>query len=329
MAGFVVRRILYSVIVIFCVLFIVSLLVRIIPGDPVDVMMAGNPGMTEQDKDAIRQQLGLKDPVLVQFGKYVIGAAHGDLGNSLRFHTPSLELISTRLPATLELTFFSMLIAVIIAVPLGIITALKQDSAVDYGGSVFALIGVSTPNFLLGILFILLFAVEFHVFPASGQADSLHMALWKAVTGQGPGPLGDSLRHLVLPSIALGMSVAAANVRMIRSSMLDVIRTDYIRFAKAKGLPGRVVFAKHAFRNALIPTVTVLGLQLGQLLGGTFVIESVFAWPGIGRLAVQAIFWRDYPLIQAVVLVTAIMFVMINLFVDIIYHWIDPRIRYD
>jgi ABC-type dipeptide/oligopeptide/nickel transport system permease component len=329
MGGFVIRRVFYSLIVIFCVLFIVSLLVRIIPGDPVDVMQAGNPGMTEQDKEQIREQLGLKDPVLVQFGKYVAGVAHGDLGNSLRFHTPSLELISTRLPATLELTLFSMLIAVVIAVPLGIITALKQDSSVDYGGSVFALIGISTPNFLLGILLILLFAVEVHIFPASGQADPLHMAVWKAVTGHGFGPLGDSLRHLVLPSVALGMSVAAANVRMIRSSMLDVIRTDYIRFAKAKGLPGRVVFAKHAFRNALIPTVTVLGLQLGQLLGGTFVIESVFAWPGIGRLAVQAIFWRDYPLIQAVVLVTAVMFVMINLLVDLIYHWIDPRIRYD
>ncbi|MCL5256981.1 MAG: ABC transporter permease [Chloroflexi bacterium] len=329
MGGFVFRRVLYSLIVVLCVLFIVSLLVRIIPGDPVDVMMAGNPGMTEQDKEQIRQQLGLKDPVLVQFEKYIVGVVHGDLGSSLRFRTPNLGLISTRLPATLELTLFSMLIAVIIAVPLGIITALKQDSAVDYGGSVFALIGISTPNFLLGIILILVFAVEFKVFPASGQADPLYVAIGKAVTGQGLGSLGDSLRHLVLPSVALGMAVAAANVRMIRSSMLDVIRTDYIRFAKAKGLPGRVVFAKHAFRNALIPTVTVLGLQLGQLLGGTFVIETVFAWPGIGRLAVQAIFWRDYPLIQAVVLVTAIMFVTINLLVDIIYHWIDPRIRYD
>lgn len=329
MANFVVRRILYSIIVIFCVLFIVSILVRVIPGDPVDVIMAGNPGITAEQKDELRQQLGLKDPIPVQFWKYMQGALHGDLGKSLRFRTSSSTLVMERLPATIELTLFSMLIAVIIAVPLGIITALKQDTALDYGGSVFAVSGISTPNFLLGILLILLFAVEFPILPASGQGDPLITAIWKAITGHGLDSLWGSIRHLALPSVALGFTVAAANVRMIRSAMLDVIRTDYVRFAKAKGLPGRVVFAKHAFRNALIPTVTVLGIQLGSLLSGSFVMENVFAWPGIGRLAVQAIFWRDYPLIQAIVLVAAILFVSINFLMDIIYHWIDPRIRYD
>ncbi|MBW2057936.1 MAG: ABC transporter permease [Deltaproteobacteria bacterium] len=329
MIVFLIRRTVHSILVIVAVLFIVSILVRVIPGDPVDVIMAGNPGITEAQKDELRRQLGLKDPILVQFFRYVQGAVRGDLGVSLRYRTSSATLVMERLPATIELTLFSMAIAVIIAVPLGIITALRQDSALDYGGTVFAIIGVSTPNFLLGILLILVFSVELGILPASGQADPILTALGKLVTGRGSESLLKSLEHLILPGIALGMSVAGANVRMIRSAMLDVIRTDYVRFAKAKGLPGRIVFVKHAFRNALIPTVTILGIQLGQLLGGTFVLENVFAWPGIGRLAVQAIFWRDYPLVQTVVLVAAAMFVIINFLVDIIYHYIDPRIRYE
>jgi ABC-type dipeptide/oligopeptide/nickel transport system permease component len=328
-ASYVLRRTFYALLVIIGVLFFVSILVRIIPGDPIDIMMAGNPGLTEQRKEELRQQLGLRDPVLVQFTKYVQGVTRGDLGMSLRYRISSSKLIAERLPATIELTLAAMLIAVLIAVPLGIVTALKQDTFIDYIGTVFALTGVSMPNFLLGILLILIFAVEFQLLPSSGQTDPLVIAVGKALNGQGLDSLTNSLRHLILPSVALGMSVAAANVRMIRSAMLDAIRTDYVRFARAKGLPERLVLAKHAFRNALIPTVTVLGLQLGYLLGGSFVIENVFAWPGIGRLAVQAIFWRDYPLIQAVVLVTAIMFVGINVGVDVIYHYIDPRIRYD
>ena len=192
-----------------------------------------------------------------------------------------------------------------------------------------ALIGISTPNFLLGILLILFFSVHSGLLPASGQADPFFTALRRFFSGEGLEPMRSSLEHLILPALALGMSVAAANVRVIRSAMLDVIRTDYIKFARAKGLPELHVLVRHAFRNTLIPTVTVLGLQLGYLLGGSFVIENVFAWPGIGRLVVQAIFWRDYPLVQAVVLVAAAMFITINLVVDITYHFIDPRIHYD
>lgn len=328
MAQYLVKRLLSSLLVIVCVLFVVSILIRIIPGDPVDVIMAGNPGITAEQKEALRQQLGLSDPILVQFAKYAQGMLHGDLGMSLRYRISSTTLVMERLPATIELTLFAMLIAILIAVPLGIITALKQGTAIDYAGSVVALTGVSVPNFLLGILLILVFAVEFAVLPASGRAESLATGVGEALSGQGFGSLADSLRHLLLPSLALGLSVAAANTRMIRSAMLDAIQTDYTRFARAKGLPERVVLVKHAFRNALIPTVTILGLQLGYLLAGSFVIENVFAWPGIGRLAVQAIFWRDYPLIQAIVLVAATLFVTINLVVDIIYHYIDPRIRY-
>lgn len=329
MGKYLLRRVLYAFVVIIAVLFVVSLIVRVIPGDPVDVIVAGNPGITEEEKEALREQLGLTEPVLVQFVNYVGGVMRGDLGMSLRYRVSSTTLILERLPATIELTLVSMLVAVAIAVPLGIITALAQDTVVDYGGSILALIGVSTPNFLLGILLILLFAVEFPVLPAAGRGDPLLVGLRQAVTGQGTEALVRSLRYLALPSIALGLSVAAANVRIIRSAMLESIRTEYIRFAKAKGLPPVLVFVKHAFRNALIPTVTVLGLQLGYLLGGSFVIENVFAWPGIGRLAVQSIFWRDYPLIQGVVLVAAVLFVSINLVVDVVYHYIDPRIRYD
>lgn len=329
MAKYLIRRTAYAIMVIIGVLFVVSIIIRLIPGDPVDVIMAGNPGITEDQKDALRDQLGLNDPILVQFFKYAKGIlTHGDLGTSLRYRSPCSTLVLQRLPATIELTLFSMLIAVAIAVPFGIVSALKQDTGVDYVASVLALTGVSTPNFLLGILLVLLFAVQLRLLPASGQGDPIYTSMRKALTGHGVEPLLDSLSHLILPSLALGLSVAGANMRMIRSAMLEAIRTEYVRFAKAKGLPARIVFVKHAFRNALIPTVTVLGLQLGYLLGGSFVIENVFAWPGIGRLAIRSIFWRDYPLIQAIVLVSAVLFVSINLFVDIIYHYIDPRIKY-
>ena len=327
MASYILRRLGYAVLVIFAVLLVVSIILRLIPGDPVDVIAAGNPGITEEQKEDLRQQLGLKDPILVQFVNYVAGVAHGDLGMSLRYRTPAATLVLERVPATVELTLVAMLLAVLIAVPIGIITALKQNTAIDFIGSIFALAGISTPNFLLGILLSLLFSVQLSVLPPAGRGEPILVGLQKAITGEGFDALNDSVRHLALPSIALGLSVAAANVRMIRSAMIEALRTDYVRFAKAKGLPPRMVFLKHSFLNALIPTVTVLGLQLGYLLSGSFVIENVFAWPGIGRLAVQSIFWRDYPLIQAIVLVAAIMFVSINLLVDVTYHYIDPQIR--
>ena len=235
MAQYLVKRLLSSLLVIVCVLFVVSILIRIIPGDPVDVIMAGNPGITAQQKEALRQQLGLRNPILVQFAKYAQGMLHGDLGMSLRYRISSTTLVMERLPATIELTLSAMLIAILIAVPLGIITAIKQNTAIDYAGSVVALIGVSVPNFLLGILLILVFAVEFAVLPASGRAESLAAGVGEALSGQGLGSLADSLRHLVLPSLALGLSVAAANTRMIRSAMLDAIQTDYTRLPAPRG----------------------------------------------------------------------------------------------
>ncbi len=328
MARFLAVRLIQSLVAIVAVIFAVTVIIRLIPGDPVDIMMSGNPGMTQADRQRLREQLGLTRPILVQFGTYIADGVQGDLGESFRFRQPTARLVGDRLPATLELTFFAMLVAVCISVPLGIATALRRDSVLDLVGSIVALIGVSVPGFLLGILFILLFAVHLHWLPSTGRGLPIWDGVTTLVTQQDPEPLLDSLRHLVMPGVALGAAVAAWNTRLIRSTMLEVLHQDYVRFARAKGLSNQVVVLKHAFRNALIPTITIWGLQIGYLLGGAFVIENVFAWPGIGRLAVQSVFWRDYPLIQTIALVTSVIFVTANFVVDVLYHLVDPRLRY-
>ncbi len=328
MLGFVLRRMAHAVIVVLCVVFAVSVLIKLIPGDPVDIMAAGNPGITEEQKQQLREQLGLTRPLLTQFGSYLAGAVRGDLGQSIRFRVPALQLVFERLPATLELTAAAMLIALLVAIPLGVATALRRGGAVDYFGSVFSILGVSIPSFVLGILLILLFSVDLNLLPASGRGDFLPAAVGKLIHAGNTQALSNSLRHLVLPAVALAVSVMAWNARLTRSAMLEVLRQDYVQFARAKGLPQRVVVMRHALRNAIIPTVTIVGLQLGYLLSGSFVIENVFAWPGVGRLAIQAIFWRDYPVIQAVVLVTGVLFLAINLAMDVLYRRLDPRIRY-
>ena len=327
MLGFVVRRLAHAAVVVLCVVFAVSVLIKLIPGDPVDIMAAGNPGITEEQKQQLREELGLTRPLLTQFGRYLAGAVRGDLGQSIRFRVPALQLVFERLPATLELTVAAMLIALLVAIPLGVATALRQGGAVDYFGSVFAILGVSIPSFVLGILLILLFSVDLNLLPASGRGDFLPTAVGELIQSGNARSLSNSLRHLVLPAAALAVSVMAWNARLTRSAMLEVLRQDYVQFARAKGLPRHVVVIRHALRNAIIPTVTIVGLQLGYLLSGSFVIENVFAWPGVGRLAIQAIFWRDYPVIQAVVLVTGVLFLAINLVMDVLYRRLDPRIR--
>lgn len=328
MAAFLIRRIAHMLAVLAAVLIIVSVLLRLIPGDPVDAIMAGNPGITEDDKQVLRTQLGLNDPLPVQIGTYALDVVRGDFGDSLRFRSPVRPLIMEKLPPTIELTVFSMIIALLIAVPIGLITALHRDRPADYIGSILAVLGISIPSFLLGILLILFFAVEWRVFPSSGYGGSFSRSLGVLVTDGDTAPLRKSLRYLLLPGLTLGVAVAAYNARMLRSAMVETLRQDYIRYAQAKGLPDRVVYLRHAFRNALIPVVTILGLQIGYLLSGAFVIENVFAWPGIGRFSVQALGWRDYPVVQAVVLITAVIFLSINLLVDLLYGMIDPRIRY-
>lgn len=327
MGTFVLQRLLHLVGVLALVLVIVASLLRLVPGDPVDAIMAGNPGITEEDKAALREQLGLNQPILVQVKDYAAGLLQGNFGTSLRFRTEVRPLILEKLPPTIELTMFAMLVAILVAFPLGTITALQRGRPADLVGSIIAVLGISIPSFLLGILLILAFAVNWRIFPASGYGGPLTDALGALIFQRNIAPLQESLRFLILPGVTLGVTVAAYNARVIRSSMIEVLRQDYVRCARAKGLSERRIFTGHVVRNGLIPVITILGLQFGYLLSGAFVVENVFAWPGLGRFSVQALGWRDYPVIQGVVVITAIIFLLINLLVDLLYVVIDPRIR--
>jgi ABC-type dipeptide/oligopeptide/nickel transport system permease component len=325
MLRLVLTRLAYAVLVMIGVTFVVASLIKLIPGDPVDIMAAGNPGMTVEDMDKLRHELGLTRPILEQFFIYAKNAVLGDLGISIRQRVPAAGLIWERLPATAELAFWAILIALAVAIPIGIVTALKRDTAIDYAGTVVAVLGVSVPGFLLGILLILVLSVHLRWLPASGFRGSALASIPSAIVSGDPSIFWNAFRYFILPSISLAFVLVAINARLVRSSMIEVLQQDYITFARAKGLPIRTIYLRHALRNALLPVLTVVGLQLGSLLSGTIVIETVFAWPGIGRLAVQAVHWRDYPLIQAVVLISALLFVFLNLVVDLLYRWVDPR----
>lgn len=323
MALFIGKRLCYVVIVLALILVIVSLLLRMIPGDPVDVIAAGNPGITQADKVALRHELGLNGSAISQVGRYLGQLAHGNMGQSLQFRIPVSQIVFQRLPATIELTLGGLIVAIVVALPIGLMSAIKQGTAADYAGSVFVVVGFSVPSFVLGILLIFALSIKAPIFPSSGEEISVFQAIGSGSFTE----VGTALRYLCLPAVALGVSLAAWSARMIRSAMLEALRQDYVRFARAKGLPERIVVLRHALRNALIPVVTVLGLQLGYLLSGAFIIENVFAWPGLGRTTVQAILYRDYPVVQGVVLVTAALFLVTNLIVDIAYAVIDPRIH--
>lgn len=320
-------RLFYAVLILLGVILVVSSLVKLVPGDPVDVLAAGNPSMSAANMEALRETMGLTRSVPEQFFAYLGGAVQGDLGTSIRQGVPVTTLILERLPATAELAFWAILIALVVAVPLGVVTALKRNSWLDYAGTFIAVLGVSTPGFLLAVLMILWFSIELRWIPASGYRGSAFAALGQAVIERDFSIFWNAFRYFILPSISLAFVLIAVNARLIRSAMLEVLEQDYINFAAAKGVPRLVIVLRHALRNALLPVVTMAGLQMGSLLSGTVVIETVFAWPGIGRLAVDAIHVRDYPVIQAVVIVSAIMFITINLLVDGLYRIIDPRVR--
>jgi ABC-type dipeptide/oligopeptide/nickel transport system permease component len=323
MGLFLVKRLGFNMVVLALVLITVSLLLRVVPADPVDVMIGAEATqISEETKQALREDLGLTGSPIEQVRTYVQGLLHGDMGESLISRVPVRQIISERLPATIELALAGLLIGLLIAVPIGIMSALKRDRFPDYAGSLFALIGFAIPSFVLGILFIYLFSVRLGWLPSYGRGPSL----WRAIAHGSPSEIGNALRYLCMPAFALGIALAAVSARMIRSAMLEALRQDYVRFARAKGLPDRIV-TYHAIRNALIPVVTVLGLQLGYLLGGAFIIENVFAWPGLGRTAVQGIISLDYTVVQGVVLVSAVVFLTVNMVVDILYAVLDPRIR--
>lgn len=321
MALFLAKRLAFNLAVLGLILVVVSLLMRVVPTDPIDILNFGIP-ISEETRAQQREELGLDGSAIDQIGRYVNGLAHGDMGESLSTRVPVREIISDRLPATLELTVAGFLIGLVIAVPIGILAAVKRDRFADYAGSVFVLLGFAIPSFILGILLIYLFAVRLNLLPTSGRPAGVSHAIVHGDTDD----LVTALRYLCLPALALGISLAAVSARMIRSAMLEALRQDYVRFARAKGLPERVVI-RHAMRNALIPVVTVLGLQLGFLLSGAFIVENVFAWPGLGRAGVQAINTLDYTVVQGVVLVSAVLFLTVNLIVDLLYVALDPRIR--
>ncbi len=260
-----------------------------------------------QEIEELREQLGFNDPLYVQYARFAIKAVQGDFGESLYYHVPVMELIIERLPASLELAVSAMIFALVLAIPLGILSAVKRGSMLDMGSMFGALLGISMPHFWLGIMMMLFFSIHLGWLPTSGRG---------------------TFAHLIMPAVSLGLSLMAMFARLTRSVMLEVLSLDYIRTARAKGLKEQVIIYKHALKNALIPLVTVAGMQFGFLIGGTVIIETVFAWPGLGRLVIQAIFGRDYPLVQGIVFVFSFIFVGINLLVDILYVYLDPQISY-
>ncbi len=301
------RRLLSTIPVLFGVLLLVFSMLHLVPGDPVK-MMLGEFGASPAQIAKLKSQLHLDEPLPEQFGRYVWDAAHGDLGRSIRSNKPVTQEIRDNLPSTLQLALCGLLVAGLIGIPLGVLAAVKQYSILDAGSMLVALIGISMPSFWLGLLLIFAFSLKFRLFPATGGGD---------------------LRHLVLPAVTLGLGASAIIARLTRSSMLEVLRHEYVTTARAKGLRESRVIIRHALKNALIPVVTIFGLQFGQLLAGTVVIETVFGRPGIGRLIVDAILNKDFPLVQGIVLVVAISYVVVNLIVDLLYAFLDPRIRYD
>ena len=293
--------------------FLVFSSMYIAPGDP--ATMVGGPTATESELEAIRDNLGLNDPFLVQYGRYLKNAVQGDFGYSYQSKQPVAEAIAIRFPNTLKLAVASMVVAIIIGVVAGLISALKQNSWLDVSATTFALAGISIPNFWLGALLILVFSVNLQWLPVGGLSEPFYTT--------------EGFKQMILPAITLGTSAAAMIARMTRSSVLEVAKADYVRTARAKGVKEHKVVWIHTLKNAMIPVVTVIGVNFGGLLGGTIITEKVFAINGVGRLMIDAIAQRDFPMVQASVLLVATLFVVVNLLVDIIYTFIDPRISYD
>jgi peptide/nickel transport system permease protein len=313
---YILRRLLLMIPVAFLVTVAVFVLVRLSPADPV-LVFAGE----ERDPVAlaeIRKELGLDQPIPVQYVAWITRVVQGDLGRSFLTKQEVRQAIIERLPATLELGAAALLISVTLSLTVGVISAIKRNSLIDIVSSSVTLAGVSFPSFFLGILLILLFAyvIPGRIFPPGGYVPATE-------------DLGDNLRRLVLPALTLATGSLAVNLRQVRSSLLDVFGHDYMRTARAKGLRERTVIARHALKNALIPVVTLIGIQVGAIIEGAFITETIFFWPGIGRLAVQAIPASDYPVVQGVVLVAALSFMITTLIVDVLYAWLDPRISYE
>lgn len=332
MLKFIIKRILMLIPVLLGVSIIVFLIMRVFSPDPAPIVLGQHA--TQQAIEAWRQANGLNEPIYLQYFHFITGALTGDLGTSYYSKTPVLKEILTRFPATIELAIVAIIIASLFGILIGVVSAVKKNSLVDNAGMLIALMGVSMPIFWLGILLIILFSGILHWLPSGGRLDALlnpvHITGLYLIDSLITGDMRtfvDSLEHLILPASALAMYSMAIITRMTRSSMLDTLQQDFIRTARAKGISeGKVVF-KHALRNGLIPIVTVIGLQLGSLLGGAVLTETVFSWPGIGAYTVASILKSDFPVVQGVVLLVAAIFVLMNLVVDVIYAFLDPRIK--
>jgi peptide/nickel transport system permease protein len=327
------ERLLQLIPVLFGISAIVFSMMALTPGDPVDVML-GDSLATPEQRAALRRDMGLDGALHERFLGFLANAIKGEFGTSFHHRRPVADVILERVPATIELTLVSMLLALAVGIPLGVLAAVKRDTWFDRLATLATLLGVSMPGFWFGILAILLFAVTLGLFPVAGRIG--YAAEVPFVTGLllvdtliagKPASFLDALRHLALPAVTLGLAMAALIARVTRSAMLEALRQDYVVFAEAKGLSRARVLLRHALKNALIPTVTVAAIETGTLLGGNMIVETVFGWPGLGRLVVEAIFTRNYPLVQAAVLLYAVTYVLLNLAADMLYTVLNPRVR--
>ncbi len=301
--GFLIYRLFRLLIALWCVVTVVFVVMRL-SGDPVPLLLPPDAPIAEMER--LRHDMGLDRPIYVQYGVFINQAVQGDFGRSIHFRTSAMQVVWERVPATLELAFVSFVCALVVAIPAGVVSAIRRGSVYDNIVMGVALVGQAAPTFYIGIMLILVCSLRLNLFPTSGRGG------WK---------------NLVLPGVTLGAFAMASIARITRSAVLEIMRADYIRTARAKGLPEFWTLAKHIMRNAAIPIVTIVGLQLGNLLGGAVVTETIFSWPGIGRLAIQSIYNRDYPIVQSCVFITAAMFVILNLLVDMAYGILDPRVR--
>lgn len=324
MARYVVSRLLQAVFVVTGVSALVFI-VLFVSGDPTYLYVSEHANAAAIDE--VRHKLGFDRPLWVQYATFAVGVTHGDFGNSLRSGQPAMEAVLQHLPATVELTIAAMLVAVGGAIPIGVVAARRRGSATDGSLMAAAMLGQSMPAFWLGILLIIVFGLQLRVLPISGRVPLLEELLGGNVTGF-ISAIPDSMRHLVLPAFTAGLWSLSRNSRLIRSSMLEVLGADYLTTARAKGLSEQTVVYRHALKNALLPVVTIIGLEFGFLLSGDIVVEVVFGWPGVGRLVVDAVNAKDFPVVQASVFVLALVFVVLSLGLDILYGWLDPRIRY-
>ena len=328
-----VERILQLIPVLLGISIIVFAMITLTPGDPVEIML-GDQISTPEQEAALRRDMGLDLPLHQRFFHFLGNAIAGDFGHSFFHRRPVFDLIVERLPATIELTLVSMLIAIGTAVPLGVIAAVRKNTIVDRIATVASIFGVSMPAFWFGLLLIMLFAVHLHILPVAGRIGYdaevpavTHLLLVDTLIAGRLDSFLDALGHLILPAVTLGLSMGAILMRVTRTAMLEALSQDYVAFAEAKGLSRMRVIGRHALKNALIPTVTVAALETGSLLGGNMIVETIFGWPGLGRLVVEAIFSRNYPLVQSAVLLYAVTYVMLNFLADILYTTLNPRVE--